>query len=478
MVKSFRRMILATTAAVALLAAGEASAVSLKDSIAISIDANPEIGQAIENREAIQFELRQAAGLYLPSVDVEGSVGARRLNSPGRRALGIDDDTLYPADIGVTATQNIFDGYERRGELERQAARVDGASFRVLERSEFIALQVTREYFEILLQHRIIASTRQNVAFHRQILGDISAGESSGSLTAADRQQAQERLFAARAQLKQAEEDLASAKIRFNHIVGVPVGTATLPPSVAHALPRSLQDGIGTARKNNPRIKIATADIDAAAALVKKARAGYYPKLFLEGRASTGSDVDGVEGHTDDLQGRVVMKWNIFRGGIDVANEQEQIRRTSEERLKLHQVHRFVEEAVRISWERKHRQRELAGIYGQQLNTNIQLVSSYRQQFNVGQRSLLDVLDAQNSRFNSAVLRDTAVYTSRFADWRLLAATGTLLDTLGLSAPEQDVAIAREEVGVPATPPAETYRRTKPADGAPLDLLKVLSPGN
>ena len=133
--KSFRRMIFATSAAAALLAAGEASAISLKDSIAISIDANPEIGQAIENREAIQFELRQAAGLFLPSVDVEGSAGVRRLDSPSRRERGIDDDPLYPTDIGVTATQNLFDGYERRGELERQAARVDGASFRVLERS-------------------------------------------------------------------------------------------------------------------------------------------------------------------------------------------------------------------------------------------------------------------------------------------------------------------------------------------------------
>ena len=471
-------MLFATAAAAALLAAGEASAISLKDSIAISIDANPQIGEAIENREAIQFELRQAAGLFLPSVDLEASAGIRQLNSPGRRVLGIDDDTLYPTDVEIRATQNIFDGYERRGELERQAARVDGASFRVLERSEFIALQVTREYFEILLQHRIIASTRQNVAFHRQILGDIRAGESSGSLTAADRQQAEERLFAARAQLKQAEEDLASAKIRFNNLVGVPVGTASLPPSISHALPRGLQDAIGTARKNNPRLKIATADIDAAAALVKKARAGFYPKFFLEGRARSGYDIDGVETHTDDLEGRVVMKWNLFRGGIDEANVQEQVRWTSEARMKLHQVHREVEEAVRISWERKHRQRELAGLYSQQLNTNVQLVSSYRQQFGVGQRSLLDVLDAQNSRFNSAVLRDTAVYASRFADWRLLAATGTLLDTLSLAAPEQAVAIAREEVGVPPTPPAETYRRTKPADGAPLDLLKVLSADN
>ncbi|TIV62573.1 MAG: channel protein TolC, partial [Mesorhizobium sp.] len=65
-------------------------------------------------------------------------------------------------------------------------------------------------------------------------------------------------------------------------------------------------------------------------------------------------------GDTSDLQARVVLRWNLYRGVIDKANEQEQIRRTSEQRLALHQVLREIEEAVRTSWDRRFRQADLA----------------------------------------------------------------------------------------------------------------------
>src|SRR6266702_3398534 len=80
-----------------ILGYGNAHALSLKEAMAVAVESNPEIGQAIENREAIEFELRQAKGLYLPSVDVEGSAGVRRLDNSSRRALSIDNDALYPA---------------------------------------------------------------------------------------------------------------------------------------------------------------------------------------------------------------------------------------------------------------------------------------------------------------------------------------------------------------------------------------------
>ena len=113
-----------------------ADALTLRESVAVALESNPDIGQAIENREAIEFELRQARGLYMPSVDLEGSVGIRRLANPSRRSLRIDDDPLYPSEASVVATQKLFDGGGRRAELKRQAARVDSASFRIMERSQ------------------------------------------------------------------------------------------------------------------------------------------------------------------------------------------------------------------------------------------------------------------------------------------------------------------------------------------------------
>jgi len=474
--KSLFRVASAALLASVFFVPSTASALSLKEAMAVTLESNPEIGQASENREAIEFELRQARGLYLPSVDLETSVGARDLDNPSRRR-GIDDDPLYPSEAGITITQKLFDGGGRRAELERQAARVDSASFRVLERSESIGLQVVREYLEVLLQGQIIEESRRNIAFHQQVLSDIGSLISGGTLTEADRQQGRERLLAAQARAKEAEEEMEAARTRFLTLVGKPFGGATMPASVAGALPKSLDAAIGLARASNPRIKVANADIDVADAMVDAARSNMYPEVYLEGRARTGNDIDGSVGRTSDLQARVVAKWNLYRGGIDIANEQEQIRRASEQRLVLHQNYREVEEAVRISWDRRIRQSDLAATLRQQATQNSQLVSSYREQMAVGRRSLLDVLGAQNSRYTVNVLAKTAEYASRFAEYRLLAATGTLLSTMHLQAAKQSTAYARTEFKVPETPPTETYTRapSQQVNELPLDLLAPLN---
>jgi adhesin transport system outer membrane protein len=459
--------------AATVLSTGNSNALSLKEAIAVAVESNPEIGQAIENREAIEFELRQAKGLYLPSVDLEASSGGRSLDNPSRRALSIDNDTLYPTEAGVVVTQKLFDNGARRAEADRQASRVDGASFRVLERSEYIGLSVVQDYLEYMLQASIVGEAKKNLSFHHSILGDIRESIAGGALTDADRQQAEERVFAAKARLQEASEELEAAKIRFFKTVGKPLANPTKPPSVASALPRSLDEAIGLARRSNPRIHMADSDIDAATALVDAARAKYGPEIVAEGSARVGQDVDGTDGRTNDLQARLVLRWNLYRGGIDQANEQEQIRRASEQRLALHQVYREIEEAVRTSWDRRFKQAELAKTLRQQAAASTRLVASYREQFKVGQRSLLDVLDAQNTRFNTATLADTAVYASLFAEYRLLAATGQLLRTEGINPPKQAKAYARTEFGVPETADVETFARTpsEQTNDLPLDIL-------
>ena len=211
---------------------------------------------------------------------------------------------------------------------------------------------------------------------------------------------------------------------------------------------------------------MASSDIDAADALVDAARSNYGPELFAEGRARSGWDVDGDEGQTNDLQARLVLKWNLYRGGIDKANEQEQIRRESEQRLVLHQVHREIEEVVRTSWDRRFRRAELAKILKAQAATNDALVRSYREQFKVGQRSLLDVLDAQNTRFNTKILADTATFASLFAEYRILATTGELLSTvMGFPLPSSPTPTHGREFNVSSAPASRRLRANPFAPG-------------
>src|SRR5688572_23131471 len=105
-VESLKSALLAAVAAVAVTtAASPAAAIELKDAIQIAIGSNPQINQAIQNKEAIEFERKQAQGLYLPQVDVQTSAGVRRLENPSRRMIGLDDETLSPLEADLTVQQ-------------------------------------------------------------------------------------------------------------------------------------------------------------------------------------------------------------------------------------------------------------------------------------------------------------------------------------------------------------------------------------
>jgi adhesin transport system outer membrane protein len=447
-----------------------AAALSLREAVSVTLDSNPQIGAAIENREAIEFELRQARGLFLPRVDAEGSAGARRLDREVDRLARLDgtfNRDFTPVEAGVTVTWKLFDGFSREAEVERQASRVDGASFRVLERSEFLALEVSREYFEVLLDERLVRLAEQNIGFLDGIVGRIRTNASNGSLTEADLQQGEERVLAGRARLIEARQDLAAAKIRFLQLVGKNLDKGSSPPPMGARLPKSIDDALGLAVLGNPRLKLANADIDAAHALVKQARSRLSPEFFLEGSARRGVDIDGVADRTTDVLGRGVMRWNLFNGGIDQANIQEQTRRVAEAQFVRDQVLREIREAVRLSFDRRLRQAELAGALTRQVDAASRVVRAYDEQFQVGRRSLLDLLDAQNTRFNGQALLETARTAAAFAEYRILASTGQLVTAFGLKAPSQAEAYARVAADVPPTAGAETLPRYSPPKGKP-----------
>ncbi len=436
--------------------------VSLEDAIGAALQTNPEINQAIMNKEAIEFEREQAQGLYLPRVNLEASAGIRRLENPNRRAQGIDNNELYPVEGSIIAEQTVLDFGRRSGELKRQAARTDGAALRVVERSENIALLVSRQYLDILLQQRVVAASEDNVTFHRNLVNDLGQGVTQGSISIADQQQAQERLQAAIVRRSEAEEALINAQISLQALTGLRIDGPLMPKSLRASASPSVNEAVSAARQNNPKVREAMADVDAAHAMIAKAQGDFAPTVGLEVRGRVGNDIDGFEGHTNDVQGRVVMRWNIFDGGINRAKYQEMIRRASEARFRLHEVTRIAEEDVQRAWNSMTTQDKISGELQQQSKVSDDLLLSYREQFNVGRRSLLDVLDAQNTRYNVQVRLETARFSEQFAEYQVLAATNNLLEAMAMKPPGGGTSNAREQFDYGPPAPAETDWRLYP----------------
>lgn len=447
------KALLAATALAVMPYSLRAERLDLKLAVETAMQTHPEINQAVENKAAIEFERIQAQGLFLPRISVEGSIGVRRLENQTRKSLGIANQQLYPLEGGVRVQQLLFDGGGRRSEVKRQASRSDGAAFRVEERAQFVALQVSRQFLDYLLQQRIVAASEDNIAFHSTLVAALREGVTKGSISIADQQQAEERQQAARARLIEANEDMANTAASFRTLTGLDlVDGAILPPSLADSIPATLEESIEKARMQNPRIREAQADVDAAHAMISKAKSELAPTLSLEGNARIGDDIDGFRGETNDLQGGLVMRWDIFSGGIKRAKVQEMYRREKEAKLRMEQMAREAEEDVRIAWNTWDSQGKLAKELEAQSRVSDELLRSYRAQFNVGRRSLLDVLDAQNTRYNVQVRTETARFGQFFAEFKVLATQNYLLQAMQVEPPKSAQATARARFKVETAP--------------------------
>src|SRR3954447_4905803 len=451
-----------TIPGVLLLSASPAWAVDLREAVQSALGTNPEIRQTVSNRAATEEELQQGRGFYYPRISVEGSAGVEDLHNPTRKELGIADHTLWPIEGDLILDQLVYDSGGREAEIRRQAARSDAAAARVQERSEFVALNVSRTYIDYVLQQRLVAIAQDNVTFHERLAGDLREGVSKGSISIADQQQAEERLQAARAKVTQAREDLDPPAITFRRLTGIPIDTVSLPPDLAQCMPGTLEDAEAVARQQNPRVHEAMADLATTREEIRAAKAELGPTFHIEGRARAGHDIDGFEGKTTDLQARGVVRWLLYNGGTKEANVREQQERSNETHARLFQRTREAEEDVRTAWSRLQNQTALASELETQGRISDDLLLSYREQFNIGRRSLLDVLDAQNSRYNVQQQAETARLARLYAQYRVLASENRLIQCLGVNAPAAAIPSEMARYHVNPIPPADLLETSLP----------------
>lgn len=441
------------------LGAMPGQSMTLKQAIETAIRENPEILEAVSNREGVEFELEQSLGLRRPRVDFEASMGGEVRDSASTRASGNDDKLFLRRQASVVARQNLYDGGDSQAEIDRQASRVDAASYRIRERSEFIALAVAKEYFEVVRLRHMLKFSDENIAYHQRILGEISQVAGGGAISISDKQQAKERIYAAKARVHELQLELKDAESRFIRLVGTPVGSTSEPRNLGKVIPGSVQSALKMARANHPSVRFALADVDTAAALVRAAEAKMRPRVALEGRASVAEDIGGVRGFDGDLQANVVMNWNLYNGGIDQANIQEQVRHVDESFHRMHRISREVEEGVRLSWDRHMQETKRLRELLRERAAIEDLRESYGEQFKIGERSLLDLLDTQNTRYSVQLSIATADTAVRFGHYRVLASTGSLLKQLSIAPSGKSKANGRKQYDVPEVKSLDEFNR-------------------
>ncbi|MEM8651079.1 MAG: TolC family protein [Pseudomonadota bacterium] len=426
-------VMLIAAVAIGLFQTDYSHAISLKKAVQLAVQENPNGRADAANIQAVASELLESQTSFKPSVDVFGDVGVQRRESPTASTVSGGTDTLLTREAGVRASLLLFDGFERANIVYRNAARVDAASFRLLSTSETLALSSVEAYIDVVRHRELVAATQSNIRRHQEILRQIRERVAGGNAPVSDRTQIEERVFAAEAVAVEVKSALRDAEDKFKKIVGrKPFGKMRVP--FVRGLPGTKKKLVWQSVSNNYNIKQAEKTVREFVYSQEAAKAGYQPRVSLDGRASTGFNRNGTEGSESDLFVGLTLSWRLYDGGLSQARDRTFAERVGEAEFRRDVAVRDVEELAARAWNAHVSGQERNTVLKRQLAANTKIVSSYREEYTLSKRSLLDVLDAERARFNNKFQQISVEASARFAGYRMLATMSKLAAHFGLSA--------------------------------------------
>lgn len=407
---------------------------TLQEAVKTMIESNPDVRSVAYNRLARDQEVRQAKAGYFPTVDFEAGTGKDYYDKP------IDED-LDPRQVRLGLRQNLFAGLSTMNEVERQKARVQSEAYVVRSTADNTALKVTDVYLEVLKNQAIVELAKENLTLHQRIADQIKLRSESGVDRLADMDQVQSRLNLAQSNLVVAEQNLFDAQTNYNAVVGHLPTQLSRPESPSALIPASLEEAEQIALAGHPQLKSANADLEARRKQDEVAKSPFMPIIdfevdkIWEEEVSTGYSYSGDE--REDLRLFLRFRYNLFNGWRDDARKAETVHLISEAQEIKNHTHRQVVESIRLSWRAHEAAKKKTNYLNQRLQFAAKTASAYTKQWNIGQRSLLDVLDAEAERIDSARQLVTAEYEGLYAQYRILNGTGKLIPSLNLLWPAE-----------------------------------------
>jgi adhesin transport system outer membrane protein len=413
-----------------------ALATSLQSTVQDVILTNPDVRIAGSQRDSVEQQMEQARSGFFPQADISIGTGWETSDNPATRAAGYGSRGLNRDEAELHIRQLLFDGYGAQSEFERQRARVNSRAYDTFSTAEVTGLKVVEVYLNVLKEQKLVALASENLANHQSTYDRILKRGESGVGSKADIQQALGRLALARTNLLAEQNRLQDARSAFINVVGHEPGALEETPSFTDLLPANLEEATNIALDNHPRLKSADADIDAAREQLDSARALFSPRIHLEIKASDNANLDGINGSNNDAEIMVRGRYN-FTGGKDIARRKETVIELEQAREIRDRTHRQVIESIQLSWNAWQTASQQLEFFKVHVDASKQALASYRKQFNIGQRTLLDLLDQENEVFQASINYINGNNNALFSEYRVLAGIGKLLWTLEVPLPQQ-----------------------------------------
>ena len=426
------KLLLSTMFAVGLLLSHQAYAeplVTLKDMVQKVISSNPEVQARYHNFQQAGYEQGVAKGSFLPKADIQSSYRKQeRINN-----FRNDGNTAIPRmNNELVLRQMIFDGFATKNEVNRLGHAKRVRYYELQSAMQDSSLEFVRAYIDTLRYQQLSDYAKTNFVVHKQLLDKIKERVDAGVARRVDLEQATGRFALAEANLLTETTNLHDVTARMQRLLGeIPPQTLEAPTFFNAGTEPSPEDALRVAYLKNPDLLSTIEDIQAATDEVKGKESRYLPRLDLQARKNLGTSSDGRNSTNAADVLELTMNFNLFNGFSDqnlVSQTQEKLNAANDMRDKACIDTRQI---VVIAYNDIKNLKEQEGYRVQHQQSIENAREAYRKQFDIGQRTLLDLLDTENEYFQAKRNLVNTQYDVQTAYARLYAGQGELLNKIG-----------------------------------------------
>ncbi|MBO9495069.1 TolC family outer membrane protein [Thalassotalea sp. G20_0] len=410
----------------------DVSAESLEEALGQALRSNPEAKVALSRLKAERKNIDAVAADFWPTIDLAAGIGRQQKDT----SPDTDGDKLTRKEASFSLRQNLFAGFNTWYNVKGARKGAEAEHWRLYSTLEDLALQVINVYLKVLERRDLVELAEENLGIHHEIFDQIERRARQGVARSSDLIQVEGRRARANANLISARNNLMDAESEYRALVGHSPGDLEFPGFAHLDLPEDLHSAIKNSKQDHPSVKAAEMDVESSEYAYSSRKSSYLPSLDAELDQSWRRNADGQLGDYGDTVAMVRLRYNLFRGGGDQARLLESAHQAEERRSEKARVMRDVEERMRISWAALQfigAQREYLLLHE---DASRDTVAAYREQFNIGKRTLLDLLDSENELFQSSNSLTSAIYQETYARYRVLAAVGRLLENVEFSIPK------------------------------------------
>ncbi|ODR97017.1 hypothetical protein AUC69_12875 [Methyloceanibacter superfactus] len=431
----------------AMLLGAPAQAETLEQALADAYLVNPVLNAERARLRAIDEQVALAKSGLRPNIGGSADTNYVNQNSDrgGLGALDIGsgglttDGVTHPRGYALQLSQPLFEGFQNLNAIREAKAQVQSQREALRSVEQTVLLDAATAYVNVVRDQAIVRLRENDVNVLSEQLKATRDRFEVGEVTRTDTAQAEARRSEALATLAGAQANLKTSRAAYEQVVGHPPGNLQTPPSIRHLLPQTLDEAMTLGDGENPVILSTVYTEEASLYAVEQIMGELLPEVTLEAqyekRFDQSSSLDEIE--TTTVTGRLNVPF--YQGG-GVAARVRQAKETN------NQLKREVEDArlrvhadVIANWGILQSSGPAISSAESAVSANKIALTGVREEEKVGQRTTLDVLDAQRELLNSQIGLVSALRDRVVAEYSLYAAVGRMdAQTLGLPVPYYD----------------------------------------